>query len=118
MKQLQKLDSLPTYNSGVVNICEAVAGDTTSFGAKTNINSLDDLTEIAKLNYSELSNRVQDFEFAEQHGFSLSLKIKTRYKSGIDNKLKALINNYLYDIQYIDKTPKELYFYLEGVKQL
>lgn len=117
MKQVKQLDSLPKYNSGMVSIYR-VKDEYTTFGAKINVDSTDDLNLIYKLCFAELSRRDQDFEFAEKLGFSLSLKIKTRYVKGIETKHKAVIKGYLYDIQYIDKTGKELFLYLEGVKQL
>lgn len=118
MTQMKKLDRLPTYNSGVVGIYRVKSGDTTSFGAKINVDSIDDLSLLVKLNFAEISRRQQDFEFAEQLGFSLSYKIKTKFHAKVDTKCKAIINGYLYDIQYIDPTQTELYIYLEGVKQL
>ena len=56
--------------------------------------------------------------FAEQSGFSLSLKIKTRLLKSIDNKCKAVIDGYLYDVKYIDKTRTEMYLYMEEVRKI
>ena len=71
-----------------------------------------------KLDYEESSKREQDMDFAEQNGFSLSLKIRTRYMPLVDNKCKAVIDGYLYDVSYVDKNRVEQWLYLEGVKQL
>ena len=90
----------------------------TDFNAKRNVSALDDLEFVVKLAFAECSKRVQDMEFAEQSGFSLSLKIKTRYVPLVKTKHKAVINGYLYEVSYIDKAGQELYIYLEGVKPL
>ena len=71
-----------------------------------------------KLDYEECSKREQDLEFAEQMGFALSLKIKTRYFKAVDNMCKAVIDGYLYDVSYVDKTRTEMWLYLEGVRSL
>lgn len=105
------------YNHGVVSIYR----DTdrrSNFGAKLNVKSLDDMIFIAKLNYAEQSKRQQDMEFAEQMGFSLEMKIKTRRINGVDSKCKVVINNYLYDVSYVDATRTELYLYLQGVGEI
>jgi len=105
------------FNDGVVNIYRE-EDRMTDFNAKRNVQSLDDMVFIAKLDYHEQSRRQQDFEFAEQMGFSLSLKIKTRYLKGIDNKCKCVIEGILYDISYIDITRTEMFFYLQEVRQI
>ncbi len=38
--------------------------------------------------------------------------------TGVDNKCKAVIDDYLYDVQYIDKSRTEMWLYLEGVRKL
>ena len=75
---------------------------------------------IAKLDYEEMSKRQQDQDFAEQSGFSLSMKIHTRLIPNMDSKCKAVIGDVLYDISYLDldKKNKEAYLYLEEVRKL
>ena len=102
------------YNDGVVSVYRE-KDIRSNFAAKVNAKSVEDMTFIAKLAYAEQSKREQDLTFAEQHGFSLSLKIKTRYVKGIDNKCKCVIDGYLYDVNYVDATRTELYLYLEGI---
>jgi hypothetical protein len=108
---------LSTYNDGVVRIYREPPR-TTDFGAKRNVVGLEDMELVVRLDFEEASRREQDLEFAEKSGFSLTLKIKTRAIPGVDNKCKAVIDGYLYDIQYIDKTRAEMWLYLEGVKEL
>lgn len=105
------------FNDGVVSIYRE-KDKKTDFNAKQNVSALDDLDFVVKLAFEEMSKREQDLDFAEQSGFTLSLKIKTRFVKGVDNKCKAVIDGYLYDISYIDKSRTELYLYMEGVKPL
>lgn len=105
------------YNDGVVAIYREKPRRT-DFAAKQNVSVLDDMDFIVKLAFEESSRREQDIDFAEQMGFSLTLKVRTRYFIGVDNRCKAVINGYLYDVSYVDKTRTEMWLYLEGVKKL
>lgn len=108
---------LSTYNDGVVRIYRERPRKT-EFGAKRNISTLEDMDFIIRLDYEESSRREEDLEFAEKAGFSLTLKIKTRTAPGVDNKCKAVIDGYLYDVRYIDKTRTEMWLFMEGVRRL
>ena len=105
------------YNDGVVSIYREKPRRT-DFGAKQNVSVLDDLSFVVRLDYEESSRREQDNEFAQQMDFSLSLKIRTRFFREVDNKCKAIINGYLYDVKYVDKSREEMWLYLEGVRAL
>lgn len=107
------------YNDGVVFIYRAKE-KRSNFGAKENVSVLDDMDFIAKLDFEECSKREQDIEFANQNDFSLSLKVKTRLLKNVDNKCKAVIDGYLYDVSYLDKdrANNEMYLYLEGVREI
>ena len=105
------------YNDGVVSIYRPKPKKT-DFNAKTNVKTEDDMDFIVKLGFEECSKREQDLEFAMQNDFTLSLKIKTRLRKDIDNKCKAVIDGYLYDISWIDSSRTEIYLYLEGVKTI
>lgn len=108
---------LSTYNDGVVRVYRERPRKT-EFGAKRNISTLEDMDFVVRLDYEEASRREEDLEFAEKIGFSLTLKIKTRAVPGVDNKCKAVIDGYLYDVRYIDKTRTEMWLYMEGVRRL
>lgn len=108
---------IDTYNDGVVRIYREKPR-TTDFNAKRNTKSLDDMDFIVRLDYEESSRREEDFETAKKNGFSLSLKIRTRAVPNVDNKCKAVIDGYLYDVCYIDKTRSEMWLFLEGVRKL
>ena len=108
-----KKKNLPTYPDGVV----AIYRDRqlrTSFGGKENPASTDAMDLVARLAFSEESKRERDFEFAEQRGFNLSMKIRTHSAPGVDSGCKALIGSSLFDVSYIDQTKTEMYLYLEG----
>lgn len=105
------------YNDGFVFIYREKPRRT-DFAAKQNVSALDDMDFIVKLAYREASRREQDTEFANQNGFSLSLKAQTRFVNGVDSKCKAVINGYLYDISYVDKTRTEMFLFLEEVKKI
>ena len=108
------------YNDGVVYIYREEEGRKTDFSAKRNVQTLDDMEYIVKLAFEEASKREQDIEFAQQHDFTLTLKIKTRLCKAVDNKCKAVIDGYLYDVAYTDTDRKkaEMWLYLQGVKPI
>lgn len=105
------------YNDGVVHIYREKERHT-DFNAKQNVSTLDNMTYVMKLAYEESAKREQDLDFAEQSGFSLTMKVRTRYVKNVDNKCKAVIDGYLYDVSYIDKTRTEMWLFLEGVKPI
>lgn len=105
------------YNHGVVSIYRE-KGKRSNFAAKENVSDLEDMGFVVKLAYEESSKREQDLQFAEQMGFALTLKIRTRCLNLVDNKCKAVIDGYLYDVAYVDKGRTEMWIFLEGVKKL
>ena len=108
---------LETYNDGVVRVYREKP-KRTDFNAKKNVSALEDMEFVVRLDYEEAARREEDLEFAEKSGFSLTLKLKTRAVRGVDNKCKAVVDGYLYDVRYIDKSRTEMWLYLEGVKKL
>lgn len=107
------------YNDGYIRVYEEIP-QKANFGAKENIKSKDNLKFIVKLAYEESSKRQQDLEFAESSSRSLNVKLKTRFYNNLKNEYKVIIENTLYDIIYIDEDRKnrELYFYLEEVRDI
>jgi len=105
------------YNDGVVKIYREKE-KRTDFSAKRNVSTLDDMDFVVKLDFEESAKREEDMEFASQNGFSLSLKIRTRYRKDVDNKCKAVIDGYLYDVTHVDKNRVEMWLFLEGVKAI
>ncbi len=111
-------DDFATYNDGVAYVYREKSGRLNDFNAKRNVAALADMDFIVKLDFQESSKREQDLEFASQNGFSLSLKIRTRYQPKVDNKCKVVIDDYLYAISHVDKSRREMWLYLEGVRSL
>ena len=107
------------FNDGVISVYKSNA-KLSSFSSKINETSLNDLTFIMNLYFHEENRRQQDLLFANQMGKTLNLKIKVPYTDKVKSTYKAVYNNYLYDIIYIDfsKDKKELYIYLEEVRKI
>lgn len=113
------MKKISNYNDGYIRVYEEIHVKV-NFGAKENIKSKDNLKFIVKLAYEECNKRQQDLEFAEASSRTLNIKVKTRFYNGLKNNHKIIIENTLYDIVYIDEDKKnrELYFYLEEVRNL
>lgn len=114
---MQKKTKFSKYNDGVVRIYREKERRS-DFSAKRNVLTLEDMDFVVKLDFEESAKREQDMEFAEQQDFSLSLKIKTRFVNGVDNKCKAVIDGYLYDVSYMDKNRSEMWLYLEQIRKV
>ena len=114
---MQKRAKFSKYNDGVVKIYREKERRS-DFSAKRNVLTLEDMDFIVKLDFEESAKREQDLEFAEQQDFSLSLKIKTRFVNDVDNKCKAVIDGYLYDVSYMDKNRTEMWLYLEQIRKV
>lgn len=113
------MKKISNYNDGYIRVYEEIPVKV-NFGAKENIKSKENLKFIVKLAYEECNKRQQDLEFAEASSRTLNIKVKTRFYNGLKNNHKIIIENTLYDIVYIDEDKKnrELYFYLEEVRNL
>ncbi len=106
-----------SYNSGILEIYES-KGSITSFSAKVNETKKTNLKFIMDLYFHEESKRQQDILFANSMNRTLNLKVKVPYTEKVKSNYKAIYNNYLYDIIYIDfsKDKKEIYIYLEELR--
>lgn len=105
------------YNDGVVFIFREKNNRAELFTNK-NVETVDDMELLGKLAFQETAKRERDMEFAQQNDFSLTMKIKTRLVKQVNNKCKAVIDGYLYDVSYVDKNDGEMWLYLEGVKAI
>lgn len=108
---------LSTFNDGVLTVYREKERKT-DFGAKRNAASIDDLEKVVSLAFQESSKRAQDIEFAEQSGFQLSLKVKTRWRPEVKSKMKAVIGSSLYEIRYTDKAGLEMFLMMEYAREL
>lgn len=105
------------YLDGFIYVYRPKDINRTTFGAKKNIRSKDEMDLLYKLAYTQSYKRLQDLDFAESMGRDLSIKVKVRLVNGIKNSDKVVIEDVLYDIIYVDedKVNRELYLYLEEV---
>lgn len=105
------------YLDGFIYVYRPKDVNRTTFGAKKNIRSKDEMDLLYKLAYTQSYKRLQDLDFAESMGRDLSIKVKVRLVNGIKNSDKVVIEDVLYDIIYVDedKVNRELYLYLEEV---
>lgn len=105
------------YNDGVVSLYREKPRRT-DFSAKQNVAGLEDMEFVVKLAFEESVKREQDLSFAQQNDFTLTMKIRTRLLKCIDNKCKAVIDGYLYDVKEVDKDREEMWLYMEGIREI
>lgn len=108
-----------SYNDGVVSIYNS-NNNLNSFSAKLNQTKVENEDFVINLFFCEESKRQQDVMFANSFGKALTLKIKTPFSKKVNTTQKAVIDNVLYDIFFVDfsKNKKELFIYLEEVRKL
>lgn len=114
---LRKKRVVPNYPSGTVGFYNE-RENYSSFKAKKNAVSMDDLEPIHRVRYKSESIRERDIQTAEQLGKTLTLKISCPLCPGLTTESKALIRNTLYDVAYIDPAGKQVFVYLEGGREI
>lgn len=114
---LPRKSEVPAYPDGIV--CFAtVTKEPSTFSAKQNPVTMDDL-DLQTCGVFAFENlREQDIQYAEQMGTTYSLKIRTPKIPGVKADLKAVINGMLYDVSRVDPSKYELYIYLEGGRDI
>lgn len=110
---------IQTFNDGIVHVYKSKENNS-SFNAARNVQSINDLQFIVKLEFSEMYKREEDLNFAESLGRNLNLKIKTLMFKDIDSSCQAIINETLYSLIKIDFSKQEqcMYLYLEEERKL
>lgn len=114
---IKRRSDLPSYPDGIVSFCN-VAKLPSTFSAKQNPVTLDDIEIITCGVFAYENLREQDIEYAEQMGTTYSLKIRTPKIPGVDADMKAMIYGTLYDVSRVDPSKYELYIYLEGGREI
>lgn len=109
--------ALPSYSDGVLEIFRP-KDRKTDFGARRNVEKLEDMEPIAPLCFSVQMIREQDYEFAERSSFTLSLKVKTPRLDLVKSDCLALIGTTLFDVSHVDVNPREMFLYLEEVREI
>lgn len=115
---LRRSKKLPSYNDGWLEVCREKPGRGTPFGAQENVRSRSELDVVCRLAFAQVSKRQQDLDFAESRSFTLSMKLKTRRVGGVDPDCKAVIDDMLFDICWVDPSRTELYLYLQEAGRL
>ena len=108
---------LPTYPDGVLGIYKAKPR-ATDFNARRNVTGRKDLEFVGSVCFNTQSIREQDYEFAARESFKLSLKVKCQRFDLVTSEHLALVGDTLFDVSHIDKTPKEMFLYLEEVRKI
>jgi len=104
---------ISNYNDGVLKLWERK--DTSK-----NIKSPSDLIPIGTLNFTYMSLRQQDYEFAELNSNSIAVKVRTPDNGKSDVRYVASIGDMLYSIINIDRDHHRSvqYFYLEEIRKI
>ena len=106
-----------SFNDGVCSIYEEKNTLIhTDFNAKKNAKTLNDFNLIMDSFYSIENVREEDYEFANNMGKLISMKIKIPFIYVVKNNHKILIDGMMYDIikADADRRNRELFIYLEG----
>lgn len=109
--------ALPSYPDGVLKVYTP-KDRKTDFGARRNIERIDDMVFVCSLCFNVQTIREQDYEFAERASFKLSLKVKTPRFDLVKSDCLALVGSTLFDVSHIDATQREMYLYLEEVREI
>ena len=109
--------ALPSYPDGVLKIYTP-KDRKTDFGARRNIERIDDMEFVCSLCFNVQTIREQDYEFAERSSFKLSLKVKSPRFDLVKSDCLALIGSTLFDVSHIDTSQREMYLYLEEVREI
>lgn len=101
-----------SYTDGVMKLYEKKTD--------RNVRGLEDLSYLSKLAFDEKSIRQEDVEFAMQQDKKLSIKIVTPDDGNMDTSRCAVIDDTIYGIIHIDRDKKnrELYFYLQEIRNI
>lgn len=104
---------MESYNDGIMTV-KRKKRDVIDFNIEAGVNRK--YTDIVTLRFSIMNKRIQDQEFIEAKGHTLSMKVKTRlYSINYSSEHIVCIGDDEYSIIHTDddKLKKETYFYLE-----
>ncbi len=104
--------AIPPYRDGYVRFVQPVGTNISSFGAKKNTRSEDDVEAVVTLAYDRMTHRQRDMEFAYNMDRSLDLKIRCPYHAAVNTKLQAIIGDTLYDVYEVDPDINQLQMFV------
>lgn len=94
--------TIAPYRDGYVSFVRPLGSNISSFGAKKNTRSTDDVSPVILLAYDRMTHRQRDLEFAYSVDKELDMKIKCPYHPDVNTKLQAIIEDTLYDVYEVD----------------
>ena len=115
---LKRKRLLPSFPDGWLTVYRDKPYEHDFSEERRNPNKLENMEFVVKLAYAEQSIRAQDYDFADQRGFSISAKVKTHSHSAVTTDCKVVIGNQIFGIKHIDRALTEMYLYMEGVSEV
>lgn len=111
---------IPPYRDGYVRFVQQTGSNVSSFGAKKNTRSEDDVEAVVTLAYDKMTHRQRDVEFAYDMDKSLDLKIRCPYHAAVTTKLQAIIGDVLYDLYEVnpDSNNMQMFIYMQENRKL
>ena len=108
------------YRDGYVSFVRPIGSNVSSFGAKKNTRSTDDVTSVVMLAYDRMTHRQQDLEFAYNMDKSLDMKLRCPFHPAVNTKLQAIIEDVLYDVYEVDPdiNNMQMFVYLQENRRL
>ena len=111
---------IPAFRDGYVSFVQPLGSNISSFGAKKNTRTTEDVSQVVELAYDEKTKRQQDLEFAYSADKTLDMKICCPYHPDVNTKLQAIIENTLYDVYEVDpdKNNMQMFIYMQENRKL
>ena len=112
--------AIPAFRDGYVSFVRPLESNISSFGAKKNTRTTEDVCQVVDLAYDEKTKRQQDLEFAYSADKTLDMKICCPYHPDVNTKLQAIIENTLYDVYMVDpdKNNMQMFVYMQENRKL
>lgn len=112
--------TVPAFRDGYCNFVRPLGSNISSFGAKKNTRSADDVSPVVKLAYDRMTHRQQDLEFAYNADKTLDMKIRCPYHPDVTTALQAIIEGTLYDVYEVDPdiNNMQMFVYMQENRKL
>lgn len=112
--------AIPAFRDGYVSFVQPLGSNISSFGAKKNTRTENDVSSVVLLAYDRMTHRQQDLEFAYNVDKSLDMKIRCPYHPDVSTKLQAIIEDTLYDVYEVDPdiNNMQMFVYMQENRRL
>lgn len=104
---------LDVYADGVVAIMAETPSRSTVGLDFTSISGLDRVRSMA---FCQMSRRAEDMKLADDDGFSLTLKLKTRHAADVTPEHLALVGTSLFEVGHVDDDRAHDFLYLSQLR--